>query len=117
MDRLERRRRRSDFANEPEIADRDRPLLVTPQGREPGTHNELPGPADEELADKILGGEPRSAVTDHPDQGGDEETLDGLNAQDEAVRSAAEDQPLADETARDRDRLPVFDRGEAPPKI
>jgi len=116
MDHLERRRRKSDFANEPEISDRDRPLLITPGGREPGAHNETPGPADDELADKIIGAQPRSAVTDHPDQGGDEETSDGLNAQNEALRRAIEDEPVEEDTRAD-DRVPVFDRGEAEPKI
>jgi len=117
MDELERRRRKSDFANEPEISDRDRPLLTTPAGREPGTYNEKPGPADDELADKIVGAQPRSAVTDHPDQGGDEETSDGLNAQSEAIRSAIEDEPVREDSPRSDERTPVFDRGEAPPKI
>jgi len=117
MDHLERRRRKSDFANEPEISDRDRPLLITPDGREPGTHNEAPGPADDELADKVVGAQPRSAVTDHPDQGGDEETNDGLNAQNEALRRAIEDEPVEEQRPQTDDRVPVFDRGEAEPKI
>jgi len=59
----------------------------------------------------------RSFVTDRPDQGGDEETDDGLPAQDEALRQAIEEDPVGPETERDKDRVPVFDRGEAVPKI
>ena len=57
-----------------------------------------------------------AAGTD-PDQSGasgDEETPDGLNASDEAVRSAAEDAPAP---GQPDDSVPVFDRGDLPPKL
>jgi len=117
MDHIERRKRRSSFANEPEVSERDAPLLVTPQGREPGTHNAVPSVADEEIAAKTPGAVPRSEVTAPTDQGGDEETDDGLNATNEAIRRAAEDEPTGEESEKAKDRLPVFDRGEAAPKI
>jgi len=117
MDRIERRKKRSDFANEPEVSERDAPLLVTPQGREPGAHNAVPSVADEEIAAKTPGVVPRSEVTGPVDQGGDEETDDGLNASAEAVRRAAEDVPVGEESEKAKDCVPVFDRGEAPPKV
>jgi hypothetical protein len=119
MDRIEKHRQDrspSSFADEAEISDRDRVLLATPQGREPGTHNEAPSLADEEIADKTVGARPRSEVTDQRDASGDEETADGLNATEEAVRQAAEDMP---EPAEDvlPDAVPVFDRGDMPPRL
>jgi hypothetical protein len=91
-------------------------VLDTPQGREPGAHRETLSPIEQELQDKTAGTQPRSAVTDNADRGGDEETPDGLNAQDEALRRAVEDQPLSEDTEDRTDSLPVFDRGETPPK-
>jgi hypothetical protein len=119
MDRIEKHRQdrpRSGFANEGEVSERDRALLPTPQGREPGTHNEAPSLADEEIADKTIGARPLSEVTDQRDASGDEETVDGLNAIEESVRHAAEDtaEP-ADDIASDD--IPVFDRADLPPRI
>lgn len=49
---------------------------------------------------------------DSPDvsASGDEETIDGLNERDEAVRASVEDLPGG---TRKRAAVPVFDRGEA----
>jgi hypothetical protein len=119
MDRIEKHRQdrpKSQFANEAEISERDRALLVTPQGREPGAHNEAPSVADEEIADKTIGARPRSEVTDQRDASGDEETVDGLNAIEESVRHAAEDTAEPDDDVPS-DAIPVFDRGDLPPRI
>jgi hypothetical protein len=53
---------------------------------------------------------PQSA--DHVSASGDDETIDGLNESDEAVRQGAEDVP-----AKRQRRLPVFERGEEAPKL
>jgi hypothetical protein len=117
MDRIEKRRPgqvRSHYANEGEISPWDQPLLDTPQGREPGTHNETPSVADEEIADKSVGARPRSDVTAFHDATGEEETADGLDTLSESVRHAAEDLPDGEENP---DRIPVFDRAQMPPRI
>lgn len=57
---------------------------------------------------------PSDTGSDLIDEGGDEETADGLNASDEAIRHAAEDLP-EDEDAPDS--IPVFERGDLPPKL
>jgi len=117
MDRIEKRRpgqNRSRYANEGEVSAWDRPLLETPQGREPGTHNENPSVADEEIAEKAVGGRPRSEITAFHDATGDEETADGLDTIGESVRRAAEDIPEGEE---DPDAIPVFDRAQLPPKV
>jgi hypothetical protein len=65
---------------------------------------------------KPIGARPRSEITGRHDAGsGANETIDGLNSLDEATRRAAEDTPLG---APDGEKdLPVFDRGDAPPKV
>jgi hypothetical protein len=42
------------------------------------------------------------------------ETTDGLDAETEALRRAAEDTPKSDD---DVEKVPVFDRADLPPKI
>lgn len=44
------------------------------------------------------------------------ETVDGLNAETEALRHAAEDTPSG-AAPDDVDKVPVFDRADLPPKI
>jgi hypothetical protein len=44
------------------------------------------------------------------------ETVDGLNAETEALRHAAEDTPSA-EVSDDFEKVPVFDRASQAPKI
>jgi hypothetical protein len=117
MDRIERPKKPSPYANEAEVGDRDRPLLATPAGREPGTHNETPSVEDEEIAEKAVGARPRSDVTDIRDDGSDIETDDGLTQNEEALRQGAEDVASgADLRGRVKD-MPVFDRGGLPPKV
>jgi hypothetical protein len=113
MDRAVRRplgKRKSEFANKGEVSLPDQPLLETPQGREPGTHNEAPSVADEEIAEKSVGSRPQSDATAFHDPSGDEETDDGLNESDEALRRSAEDRVVEDEDEAETD-IPVFDRG------
>jgi len=50
------------------------------------------------------------------DATGERETEDGLDPLAEAARQAAEDAPSPDEDTIP-DRIPVFDRGELPPKL
>ena len=60
--------------------------------------------------------QPRSVVTGQHDAGsGANETLDGLNALEESMRQAAEDTPSGRIEAEED--VPVFDRGDMPPKI
>jgi hypothetical protein len=54
------------------------------------------------------------ATRDLTDQGGDEETVDGLDASAEALRKAAETVPAETTGADD---IPVFERGGMPPKL
>jgi hypothetical protein len=65
---------------------------------------------------KPIGERPRSEITGRHDAGsGANETVDGLTSLDEATRRGAEDVPLgAPEEEKD---LPVFDRGDALPKV
>ena len=94
----------------------DRVLLESPLGREndfgadPGTI------AEDEIRHPEVGARPMSTITGRHDEGsGANETIDGLDEIQEAVRHAAEDIP-ASEKGDDFKRLPVFDRAEAEPK-
>ena len=96
--------------------DEDRVLLESPLGREndfgadPGTI------AEDEIRHPEVGARPMSTITGRHDEGsGANETIDGLDEIQEAVRHAAEDIP-ASEKDDDFKRLPVFDRAEAEPK-
>jgi hypothetical protein len=93
----------------------DRALLETPVGRE-NDHGvaERGTLAEDEIRDKEVLTEGRSAITGRHDAGsGANETDDGLNATEEEVREFAEDLPLGEE----HDDAPVFDRGLMPPKV
>jgi hypothetical protein len=64
-----------------------------------------------------VGSRPRSEITGRHDEGsGANETIDGLDEIQEAMRHGAEDIPLS-ERDRDFENLPVFDRAESEPKI
>jgi hypothetical protein len=68
-------------------------------------------------ASKPIGAHPRSEVTGRHDAGsGANETVDGLTSMEEAIRRAAEDMPVG-RTDREPEDLPVFDRGQALPKV
>jgi hypothetical protein len=66
-------------------------------------------------ASKPIGAHPRSEVTGRHDAGsGANETVDGLTPTEEAIRRGAEDKPVG---GPEREDMPVFDRGQAPPKV
>jgi hypothetical protein len=68
-----------------------------------------------EEASKPIGAHPRSEVTGRHDAGsGANETVDGLTPTEEAIRRGAEDKPIG---GSEREDVPVFDRGQAPPKV
>ena len=100
MDRTEKPKGRSRFANSSQVKESDA-LLVGPTGRE-GIQTVAVG---------------RSAVTGRHDLGsGANETADGLTALEEEIRRGAEDLPLG-APEKEIEDLPVFDRGSAPPKV
>src|SRR2546423_3449193 len=99
-----------------EVAKPDPVLLESPLGREndfgadPGTL------AEDEIRHPEVGAHPKSETTGRHDKGsGANETVDGLDEIQEAVRHATEDLP-ASEKGDDFEKLPVFDRAEAEPK-
>ena len=96
----------------------DRALLDSPLGRE----NDF-GASDEgtlaqaEIERPEVLSRPCSQVTGRHDEGsGANETIDGLDELQEAVRHGAEDIPSSDKD-REFERLPVFDRAESEPKV
>ena len=102
MDRTEKPKVRSEFANNSELNEGDASALIGPTGRE------APCP---------VGSHPRSEVTGRHDAGsGANETKDGLTSLEEELRRNAEDVPLAEPTTELED-VPVFDRGDALPKV
>jgi hypothetical protein len=109
MDATEKPKRRLEAIDET-TQDQSDPMLSDITGRETGS-------AFLSDALKPIGAHPRSEVTSRHDEGsGANETIDGLRATEEAIRRGAEDLPivLAD---RDPEDLPVFDRGQALPKV
>lgn len=116
IQRLRRNREAGrDYASEPQVAPQDRPLLETPAGRD----NDQ-GAADRgkivnnDMQRKDVGAKPRADVTGQHFGSGDDETVDGLNESDEAMRRAAEDTPVGEDENRD---TPVFDRGRRADKV
>jgi|1185.fasta_scaffold758081_2 hypothetical protein len=104
--------------NGEEIDRSDRVLLETPAGRE----NDF-GAADEgalnndELERPEIASRPRSEITGRHDEGsGANETVDGLDEYQEAIRHAAEDIPVSERRKTIED-IPVFDRAETEPKV
>ena len=66
-------------------------------------------------ATKPIGAHPRGEITGRHDEGsGANETIDGLTPTEEAIRRGAEDVPVG---KPEREDVPVFDRGHAPPKV
>lgn len=123
MDRVEKRsagaQGRGSYANEPEIADRDRPLLETPTGRNDDRGLSSRGNAmDADVRNVPIGAQPRSEITGRRGPGSDEETDAGLSPTEEAVRRAAEDTPTGDGVAEGRQSdLPVFEAPLTSPKV
>ena len=107
-------RRSKPSAIEGEVLPSDAPLLETPMGRENdfGAADENRLSNDEIERPEVLS-RPRSEITARHDEGsGANETLDGLDEYQEAVRHGAEDIPVSDRD-REFENLPVFDRAES----
>jgi hypothetical protein len=105
-------------AIEGEVLPSDAPLLETPMGRENdfGAADESAPNADEIERPQVLS-RPRSEITGRHDEGsGANETIDGLDEYQEAVRHGAEDIPVSDRD-REFEKLPVFDRAESERKV
>ncbi len=69
-------------------------------------------------ADPVTTGRRVSDRTNIHDEGSDaNDTADGLTESEEAVRQAAEDVPTGGSLAGGTESVPVFDRGDLPPKI
>ena len=95
----------------------DAALLESPLGRENDFGAEPGTLAEDEIRHPEIGARPMSTITGRHDEGsGANETIDGLDEIQEAVRHGAEDIP-ASEKGDDFKRLPVFDRGESEPKV
>jgi hypothetical protein len=118
MDRVERPKAPpSEFANQGDMPRTDPALSDTPTGREDHLGlAEAPPLAGSEIK-KPIGAQLRSEITGRHDAGsGANETADGLTDMEETLRRAVEDTPSGQAADRDED-LPVFDRGDAVPKI
>lgn len=81
-------RKHSRFANEGEVIPADEPALDGPTGRQGGAEDVTEEGPDEELSVDV-GAQPMSEITARR-----EETEDGLDDTEEAVRREAEDRPL-----------------------
>jgi len=117
MDRVEksraRKRQSGRYANKAEVASRDRPLLETPAGRSDDAGLDAHGNptiADAEVHRGDVGAVPRSEVTGAHEPGTGDETIDGLDETEEAVRIAAEDTPIGSGREDRRADLPVFEK-------
>jgi hypothetical protein len=110
MDRIEKPKKRAEFANRGEVSDTDAPALLSATGREASS------PAASDIT-RPVGARPRSEVTGRHDAGsGANETMDGLTSSEEATRRGAEDIPIG-APERELEDLPVFDRADALPKV
>jgi hypothetical protein len=117
MDQKERPQgaRGNEDALQADIAEEDAGLLDDPAE---GDRAEVVGAravAEAEVA-RPLGGVPRSKVTGRHDAGsGANETEDGLDSNEEAIRHGAEDIPIG--SGDEADDVPVFDRADTLPKV
>lgn len=110
MDRIERPKKRREFANRGEVSEIDAAALPSSTGRETSSTK----PSD--IA-RPIGARPRSAVTGRHDAGsGANETVDGLTSSEEATRRGAEDTPIG-APEQELEDLPVFDRADTLPKV
>ena len=99
-----------------EVAKPDPVLLGSPLGREEDFGADPGTLAEDEIRHPEIASRPKSEITGRHDEGsGANETIDGLDEIQEAVRHAAEDLP-ASEKGDDFKRLPVFDRAESEPR-
>jgi hypothetical protein len=101
MDRTEKPKARSEFANSSELKESDA-AAVDPTARD---------------VSNAVRARPRSEVTGRHDAGsGANETIDGLTSCEEEVRRGAEELPIGMPSPEPED-LPVFDRAGALPKV
>jgi hypothetical protein len=108
MDRSENPKRPREAADEPKVGRLDAAL--------PSITGQEASSISQRDASKPIGARPRSEVTAHHDAGsGANETVDGLTSAEEAIRRGAEETPVGSPDTELED-LPVFDRGQAPPK-
>jgi hypothetical protein len=94
--RLIRKRMRPphEFANFGEVIESDTPLVPTPSGREEGpAEGDRLSDFDAEVESHRAGAQPRSELTGGPQGGTPDETADGLDPVEEAIRHEAEDFP------------------------
>lgn len=100
---------RSSFANEAEVSRNDRVLLETPGGESADKE-----PGEQSLVEVEVNGI-STARPASDNAASDDETEDGLTPKEESLRQAVEDRP-AGAPSRTADE-PVFDRGDAAPRI
>src|SRR3954447_17525952 len=100
---------KSEFANQSKVSKEDAASLDSSLGRE--DHFGM-AEASRLVSDEIkqpIGAHPKSEETGKHDAGsGANETIDGLDSSNEAIRKGAEDIPVGPKKRKD---LPVFDRG------
>ncbi|MEA2871426.1 MAG: hypothetical protein QOH67_1402 [Hyphomicrobiales bacterium] len=96
----------------------DRVLLESPLGRENDFGSDPGTIAEEEIRHPEITSRPKSTITGRHDEGsGANETIDGFDEYQEAIRHAAEDIPASEKPGDDFEKLPVFDRAESERKI
>lgn len=118
MTKAAKRRPRPDTQPSLGIAPADRVLLETPLGRENDFGAADRGTlADDEVRRPEIAARPRSEITGRHDEGsGANETIDGLDEVQEALRHSVEDIP-ASEKPETIEKVPVFDRAAIEPKV
>jgi hypothetical protein len=86
---------REQFANMPDVIGSDRPALPSETGREEGlAEDERLSDFEAEVQSHPVGGRPMSDITGRREPGSTNETVDGLDETEEAVRREAEDRPV-----------------------
>jgi hypothetical protein len=105
----------SEFANQGELTPNEAVAAESVSEREDSQGAE-PGTMAAGDVRKPIGARPESLVSGRHDEGSDaNETEDGLTESEEAMRKAVEDLPTG--TTDNPDDIPVFDRGDALPRI
>jgi hypothetical protein len=95
---------RSSYANTGEVSIADAAILGSPTGREEGlAEDETLSDFEAEVQSHAVGARPRSEITGRHGSGQDDETVDGLNKVEEAVRREAEERPLGGRHEHTRD--------------
>jgi len=110
MDRIDKPKKRGEFANRGEVSDTDAAAVPSATGRDTSST------APNHIASSV-GARSRSEVTGrHDAASGANEMVDGLTSSEEATRRGAEDIPIG-APERQLEDLPVFDRADALPKV